>query len=131
MSSWWGRCGSSLSRVKVRVSPSPSPLAPTLALTPTLTVTLNQVGSPWGLPSKGRHNYTILASSAVHGRVGSWTQYRALFSGQAEYSTMAVPSADNDTLFVLYERGQIYGGHGTLRLTQLALPLQLPLPVRP
>ena len=80
------------------------------------------VGSPWGLPSAGRHNYTILASRAVDGRVGTWTQYRALYAGQAEYSTMAVPTAENTTLFVLYERGDIYGGHGVLRLTQIALP---------
>ena len=80
------------------------------------------VGSPWGLPSTGRHNYTVLASRAVHGKVGAWTQYRRLFAGQAEYSTMAVPTAENDTFFVVYERGDIYGGRGVLRLSQLALP---------
>ena len=45
-----------------------------------------------------------------------------LFAGQAEYSTMAVPSADNSTFFVIYERGDIYNGKGFLRLTQLAFP---------
>ena len=45
-----------------------------------------------------------------------------LFAGQAEYSTMAVPSAENTTFFVIYERGDIYNGRGFLRLTQLDLP---------
>eukprot|EP00966_Prymnesium_polylepis_P304662 7038935-Prymnesium_polylepis.1 len=43
---------------------------------------------------------------------------------------MAVPTADNSTFFVVYERGDIYGGHGALRLTQLALPT-LPPAVTP
>jgi sialidase-1 len=83
------------------------------------------VGSPWGEPSTGRHNYTILVSDAVDGKVGSWTKLPSaapLFAGQAEYSTMAVPTADNTTFFVIYERGDIYGGKGFLRLTQLAFP---------
>ena len=64
----------------------------------------------------------MLVSRAVGGRVGSWAPYRTLFAGQAEYSTMARPTAQNCTFFVLYERGDIYGGHGVLRLTQLELP---------
>jgi hypothetical protein len=35
---------------------------------------------------------------------------------------MAIPTADNSTFFVIYERGDIYGGKGFLRLTQLKLP---------
>jgi len=83
------------------------------------------VGSPWGLPHEGRHNYTILVSEAVNGRVGTWTTLPTaapLYAGQAEYSTMAVPTAENTTFFVIYERGDIYNGKGVLRLTQLALP---------
>ena len=83
------------------------------------------VGSPWGLPSTGRHNFTVLVSRAVHGRVSTWAPLvgaAPLYAGQAEYSTMAVPTAENSTFFVVYERGDIYGGHGVLRLTQLALP---------
>ena len=83
------------------------------------------VGSAWGIPSTGRHNYTILVSHAVNGRVSNWSKLASaapLFAGPAEYSTMVVPTADNATFFVVYERGGIYGGHGFLRLTQLEFP---------
>eukprot|EP00966_Prymnesium_polylepis_P304663 7038935-Prymnesium_polylepis.2 len=45
------------------------------------------LGSPWGLPSSGRHNYTILVSRAEHGKVGSWAPLPGaapLYAGQAE-----------------------------------------------
>jgi sialidase-1 len=83
------------------------------------------VGSAWGLPSSGRHNYTVLYSKASGGKVGDWGYLPGaapLYTGQAEYSTMAVPSANNETFFVVYERGDIYGGKGFLRLTQLPFP---------
>ena len=35
---------------------------------------------------------------------------------------MCVSSAEEGTFFVVYERGDIYGGKGSLRLTQLGLP---------
>ena len=84
------------------------------------------VGSAWGDPETGRHNYTVLVSKAVDGRVSDWNGVHGaspLFAGQAEYSTIAVPSAENSTFFVIYERGDIYNGKGFLRLTQLALPV--------
>jgi hypothetical protein len=84
------------------------------------------IGSAWGLPHTGRHNYTVLVSDAVNGRVSTWSKLPSaapLYAGQAEYSTIAVPSADNSTFFVIYERGDIYGGKGFLRLTQLEFPV--------
>ena len=78
-----------------------------------------------------RHNYTVLVSPSVNGRVSTWSKLPAaapLFAGQAEYSTMAVPSTEHagmGTFFVVYARGDIYGGKGVLRLTQLCLPKQL------
>jgi hypothetical protein len=67
----------------------------------------------------------VLVSPAVDGRVSTWTKLPAaapLYAGQAEYSTMQVPSADNSTFLVIYERGDIYHGKGFLRLTQLKFP---------
>ena len=88
------------------------------------------VGSAWGQVSPtnpGRHNYTVLVSDAINGRASTWQRFITLSPGiEAEYSTMAVPSAKNSTVFVLYERGDIYGKgigpKGSLRLTQLEFP---------
>jgi len=91
------------------------------------------VASPFGAVSPAnpsRHNYTVLVSDAVDGKPTTWHHLPGadpLSPGiEAEYSTMQVPSADNSTVFVLYERGDIYqegvGPKSSLRLTQLKFP---------
>ena len=92
------------------------------------------VGSPWGAvgpANPGRHNYTLLASRAGDdGRPSkTWSAVRVLAPGvEAQYSTMAVSRADGGrSLFVVYERGNMYGNEPTqpkesLRLTQVPFP---------
>lgn len=91
------------------------------------------VGSAWGQVSSknpGRHNYTVLMSNAVDGRTSTWKKIPGAdpFSPdiQAEYSTMAVPTANPSMVFVMYERGDIYsqgvGPKSSLRLTQVEFP---------
>lgn len=90
------------------------------------------VGAPYGYNHFPRQNYTVLMSRAVDGFPSEWTPLPGadpLFAGASEYSTLAVPTAEVGTFFVIYERGAQYDGKGALRLTQLRIPDATPTAV--
>jgi len=106
------------------------------------------VASPWGQVSPanpGRHNFTVLMSQSADGKPTTWTAVPGAdpltpAAIEAEYSTMMVvdqaPPTNRtgtvietrtSTVFVLYERGNLYGmepgqPNSSLRLTQLPFP---------
>mmetsp|Transcript_13996 Transcript_13996/g.41617 ORF Transcript_13996/g.41617 Transcript_13996/m.41617 type:complete len:162 (+) Transcript_13996:3-488(+) len=80
------------------------------------------VGSPWGLDHFPRVNYSVLVShSGTPAIWGPVAGAAPLWRGPAGYSSLAAPSADPSTFFVLYERG-VQSPSEVLRLTQLAVP---------